>query len=280
MAYPALAIEVMLAAPSDLQTELSVMRKVILDWNDSHSRSRQVVLLPGHYLTRVVPEVGRGPQTAVNRQLLEYCDLLVAAFWTRLGTPTDTSESGTVEEIKRHVDVGKPAMLYFSNASPPLADIDTRQLEAVRVYKSKMQGQSLYREFGSPNDLRAKLNKDLATLMDENSFIQSLLRQHSALQPRVLNPVRDLSVMSKRMLAAAAAEDGQIWRRAAAQGNYVGYRAGGTTSGTFGDPRSQADAQTALDELVAAGLVRDEDGEGKLFKLTRRGYEVADGLPF
>jgi len=280
MAYPALTFTVMLAAPTDLKDELEVMREVVLKWSSVHSRSRQVVLLPMDYVHDTYPEVQVRPQDAVNRQLLDKCDILIAAFWTTLGTPTGTSESGTVEEIERHVDAGKPAMLYFSNAKPDLANIDTKQLEAVRAFKSKMRSQAFYGEFDSPDDLRLKLTPHLASLMNDHPHIQSLLKQYSALQVQVMNPKQDLSTTAKRMIADAAAKDGQIYKVAAAQGNYVGYRAGGTTFGTPGDPRSQADAQAAIDELVTVGLVRDEYGDRKLCKLTRRGYDVADELPF
>jgi hypothetical protein len=280
VAYPAVTFTVMLAAPSDLKDQLGAMREVVLKWSSVHSRSRQVVLLPMDYVHDTYPEVQERPQDAVNRQLLDKCDILVAAFWTKLGTPTGASESGTVEEIERHVDADKPAMLYFSNASPDLAKIDTGQLDAVRTFKNKMQSQAFYGEFDSTDDLRSKLTSHLATLMNEHPHIQSLLKQYSALQIQVMNPKQDLSVTAKRMLAAAAAKDGQIHRLAALQGNYVSYRAGKPTFGSPGDPRSQADAQAALDELVTAGLAQDESGHHGLYKLTPRGYDVADELPF
>jgi hypothetical protein len=49
----------------------------------------------------------------INRQVLADCDLLVAIFWTRIGSPTGSALSGTVEEIEKHLKAEKPAMLYF-----------------------------------------------------------------------------------------------------------------------------------------------------------------------
>jgi hypothetical protein len=54
------------------------------------------------------PQFGLDPQAAVNEQLVDSSDILVAILWTRLGSPTPRSPSGTVEEITRFVDAKKP----------------------------------------------------------------------------------------------------------------------------------------------------------------------------
>lgn len=59
------------------------------------------------------PAHARRPQEIINKQVLRNCDLLIAVFWTRLGTPTGGSTSGTVEEIREHIATGKPAMIYL-----------------------------------------------------------------------------------------------------------------------------------------------------------------------
>ena len=40
--------------------------------------------------------------------------MAVGVFWTRVGTPTAESESGTAEEMVRVGDAGKPVMLLGS----------------------------------------------------------------------------------------------------------------------------------------------------------------------
>ena len=66
-------------------------------------------------------------QEVISRQLLKDCDLLVAAFWTRLGSRTGKSPSGTVEEIEEHLEAGKPAMIYFSSVPVEMGSADPEQ---------------------------------------------------------------------------------------------------------------------------------------------------------
>ncbi len=114
MPYQATVFNVMIASPGDVQKERQVATRAIADWNVMHSRSRGIVLLPLAWETHSSPEMGKNPQKILNKQLLDKSDLLVGIFWTRLGTPTDTHPSGTVEEIEEHVAANKPTMLYFS----------------------------------------------------------------------------------------------------------------------------------------------------------------------
>jgi hypothetical protein len=57
------------------------------------------------------------------------CDLVIAIFWTRLGTKTPRADSGTVEEISEHANAGKPALVYFSSRN-----VDPRKIN-IKRYK-------------------------------------------------------------------------------------------------------------------------------------------------
>ena len=46
------------------------------------------------------------------KQMVEKSDLLVCLFGTRIGTPTDTDASGTIEEIREHIKAGKQVMMF------------------------------------------------------------------------------------------------------------------------------------------------------------------------
>jgi len=63
------------------------------------------------------PEMSGRPQGIINQRLLKECDLLIAAFWTRIGSPAGVAASGTVEEIEEHLAAGKEAMIYFLKRS-------------------------------------------------------------------------------------------------------------------------------------------------------------------
>ncbi|MGZ8907437.1 MAG: DUF4062 domain-containing protein [Methylobacter sp.] len=112
MSYSAKVFNVMIASPGDVASERAIIRDVIYEWNAVHSQSRNIVLLPIGWESHSSPEMGSSPQAIINEQILDKCDLLVGVFWTRIGTPTKEHPSGTVEEIEKHIESGKPAMLY------------------------------------------------------------------------------------------------------------------------------------------------------------------------
>jgi hypothetical protein len=53
------------------------------------------------------PAAGDRPQAIINRQVVDQADILVGAFWTRLGTPAGRALSGTVEEMIAAGTVGR-----------------------------------------------------------------------------------------------------------------------------------------------------------------------------
>ena len=68
--------------------------------------------------------MGERPQEIINRLVIKR-DILVAIFWTRLGSPTGVATSGTIEEIEKHLASKNPTMIYFSDTPLP-NDVDTK----------------------------------------------------------------------------------------------------------------------------------------------------------
>src|SRR2546430_1706051 len=132
MPYEAMVVSVMISAPSDVQTERSVVRNVLAEWNAMHSYNRKLLLVHLAWETDAAPQMGERPQAIINVQVLRRADLLIAVFANRLGSPTGRAESGTVEEIKEHINAGRPAMLYFSDVAVPPSSIDPVQAQALK----------------------------------------------------------------------------------------------------------------------------------------------------
>lgn len=114
----------MIASPGDVSEERKVAREVILDWNNIHSFSRKIVLMPISWELNTFPSMGERPQEIINAQILNDADILIGIFWTRIGSPTGKAPSGTVEEIEAHINSRKSAMLYFSNQPVVASSID------------------------------------------------------------------------------------------------------------------------------------------------------------
>jgi hypothetical protein len=162
VSYSATVLNVMIASPSDVPQERFIARDVITEWNTIHARDKQIVLMPVGWETHGTPETGDRPRAIINGQLLKNADLLVAVFWTRLGSPTGVALSGTVEEIEEHLRAGKPAMIYFSSAPVRPDSINSEQYTAVKAFKDLLAGRGLYSEYESLSDFKDKFARHLA----------------------------------------------------------------------------------------------------------------------
>lgn len=103
-----------MASPSDCAQERKIITEVITYWNAVNSLDRATIVEPVLWETHSRPALGDRPQEIINEQIVDHCDLLIGAFWTRLGTPTGKAESGTAEEIERFRNKKMPVLLYFS----------------------------------------------------------------------------------------------------------------------------------------------------------------------
>lgn len=152
---------VLVASPSDVMNERRVIRQVIHNWNTSIGATMNVTLEPVMWETHAVPEMGDRPQAIINRQIAEDCDVLIGAFWTRLGSPTGVAISGTAEEINLFILSQKPALVYFSAVKINPDDIDIEQYQRLRQFKKELRSQGLLGEFSNLEELKDKVSADL-----------------------------------------------------------------------------------------------------------------------
>jgi len=157
-----LIFRVLVASPSDCVHERKVIPEVISEWNAVHSYSNAVVLESVLWETHSRPDLGERPQGLINKQLVVNCDLLIGAFWTRLGTPTGEAVSGTAEEIEQFRAAGKPVLLYFSSEPVVPDSLDPEQYAALTSYRKSLDDQGLYFKYESLAEFRALLQRHIA----------------------------------------------------------------------------------------------------------------------
>lgn len=161
MSYESIVYRILIASPSDVDEEREVAARVIQDWNDLNSFSKKIVLLPVRWETHSSPTFGIRPQEAINRQIVDDCDLLIGFFWTKIGTPTGEDLSGTIEEIKRVSNAGKHVMLYFSKRGKDPSQIDWVQLQALNKFKDEVYKSALVEQYSSIVEFRDKISRQL-----------------------------------------------------------------------------------------------------------------------
>ncbi len=266
--------DVMIASPSDVATERRVVREVITAWNDSHAFRSSVMLNPIGWDTHASPGIGR-PRDLINTPAVEQADLLIAVFWTRLGTPTGKASSDTVEEIELHLSKGKPAMFYFSSRPVELSSIDPDQLAALQGFKTKLMTKSLVETFESPDELRQKLTAQLAHVV-EKTLAPGAIAISQGTEVDMRSPPK-LSTEAAGLLSEVANDrHGHVLKVRTMGGLTV--QTNGKSFGKRGEGRSEALWDAAVVELRDKGLLEDRGQKGEVFAMTNEGYRVADLL--
>jgi hypothetical protein len=204
MSYQVTAYNVMIASPGDVARERAIAREGFLEWNAINAADRKIVLLPIGWDTHSAPSMADKAQAVINSQVLERCDLLIAIFWTRLGTPTGEFASGTVEEIERHIKSGKSAMIYFSNEPVVPDSIDQNQYAALVNFRESLKDRGLISFFNDASTFRSDLFRHLS-----QTVIRDFAGGVDASDALVIPPQRngpEPSEAARELLLAAVAD--------------------------------------------------------------------------
>src|SRR5207249_1565198 len=94
---------VFLSAPSDVTEEQLIIDGVIREWNIQHGKAAGVRVELIHWRTHTYPATGQRAQAIINKQAFDRSDIVVGIFWSKFGTPTGRSGSGTEEELRRGI---------------------------------------------------------------------------------------------------------------------------------------------------------------------------------
>ncbi|WP_439401225.1 hypothetical protein ACNJYA_30655 [Bradyrhizobium sp. DASA03068] len=283
MSYQATVFNVMIASPSDVDIERGLAREIIHEWNAVNSSTRSIALMPIGWETHSHPSMEDRPQGVLNKQILDDADLLVAIFWTRIGTPTGEAVSGSVEEIERHVNAGKPAMIYFSSAPVRAESVVDAQYKALLEFKAKLKDRGLYVPYESTGDFAAKFRNQLALKInndiffhvegvgaDRTAFVDQTLTEAFEKVPPMTDEARTL------LLEAASDPGGQILHMKLMDGERI--QTNGKQFIADNSARTAAIWGGALNELVDLGLVQGTGLRHQIYKVTREGYEMAEAI--
>lgn len=273
MPFGAQVYRVMIASPSDVDEARGIIRRAIESWNSANSLKSGIVLFPVGWETATAPALGTSAQDVINVQV-GICDILIGVFWTRLGTPTRGSASGTVEEIERHVKEGKVVMLYFSNQPASPQTVDPDQFKSLQEAKQKYNKMGLTDTFDALGELEAKLVRGLTIHMN------AIVPTGTSGSPTVATaPVATpaLSTQARQLLAEAVKDrSGTVMRIAFLGGKML--QTNGRNFITSNDPREIAKWEEALGDLVDEGLLESVGYKNEVFKVTAEGYRIGDSL--
>ena len=112
--------QVLISCPGDVHAKFgSIIQDAVNEYNKRiSSMQKSFVRMHGHRVaievlywresSRAVFLTGESGQDVLNDQIVYPADGTIGLFYTRLGTPTEHYESGTVEELEKSLEQGKP----------------------------------------------------------------------------------------------------------------------------------------------------------------------------
>jgi len=159
--------KIALCGPSDVSREIIIAQEVVSEWNIKHADALNLYLKHQHWVIDATPDMSDRPQGVINKQMIDDADIIVAIFWSRFGTPTGVAGSGTEEEIRRSVSLGKRVMVYFSDIEPVPPQASAVQLSQLNAFREHLAPNGLCWSFASRKGFRNCFEKHLAHAIHE-----------------------------------------------------------------------------------------------------------------
>ena len=158
----------LISCPGDItKEEISAINRAVERFNLAYEKVMGIQIRTRHWSKDSYAQSGGKPQDLLNEQFVKDCDLTIALFWTRFGTPTDRYGSGTEEEIEIMLENGKQVFLGFSEIqiSPEhLASSESvEEYKKISELKEKYKGWGIFFDYSSVKELEEKFYAHLST---------------------------------------------------------------------------------------------------------------------
>jgi len=250
--------------------------------------------MPVGWDTHSFPSLDAPPQEVLNNQLLRNVDLLIAIFSTRIGTPTSTSQSGTIEEISKHIESGKPVMVYFSSVPVSPESIDPVQLQELNRFKEGLKQKGLYQAYGTIVEFRSIFQRQLQQIINskfekspfanlpEGKWNITISDEEDGIEapgPKIQYLISRLSKEAKEILIEVSDDPNGMLQFYKGH-NYFTLLIKGKDFIKEDNPRTRAIVEDAVDQLRRNGLINKVgyDAESDRFSITHLGFKIADTL--
>jgi hypothetical protein len=160
-------VRVFVASPSDAIPLSDIAKGAVDDWNATYAYDHRIMLEVVRGSTHAKLALGAHPQDTISKFLIHKCDFLFGIFRHRIGSPTETSASGTIQEIEDFCQSHPPSRvkMFFSNEDIPQDEHE--QFLELKTFKEFTKKKGLYCDFRDGEDLRGKLTKQLGIEMSE-----------------------------------------------------------------------------------------------------------------
>ena len=244
--------------------ELFVVREVIREWNAWHALEQKRILLP------LDEEGARDPSRV---------DLLIAFFCHSPGmpgTPGDRTAGGSETEIEKHLQVGRPALIYLSEARADLAETQGLRGQALDEFKKRF-ATAVIDSYGDEKEFRGKFARQLQTTISGHAHFKTgepgtPQTPKPTLSGPALQTPKPLSSCAVTILSEAC-DDFEAYIGRIKAGDLLKIQANGKQLVEQDNPAAAAKWESAFQELLAGGFIRDAGCNGQLFQISTKGFE-------
>ena len=160
-------INVMVGNPSDVNLLAERVLAVVNKCSTQFSISHNLALVPHHWTTSTHPSAFNDAQSSINLQLVKECDLMIAIFGSKVGTPTKNNDyGGTAEEIEEHLRLGHEVMVYFS--STVSANLLPDDFNRYHNFRNLLRNRMYTFDYENTDDLEKKVEQSLNSYVLNN----------------------------------------------------------------------------------------------------------------
>jgi hypothetical protein len=260
------AHSVKIASPGDSAMELIIAREVICEWNAHHALERKQILLP----------LCDGGIPASSP-----ADLLVAFFSASQETLDEQAVHETGGEIERHLQAGRPALIYFSGARADFAAASEAQKKGWNDLRKRYESRAAIDSYGDEKEFRAKFSRQIDTTIGSHIHFKDDAPIPVSVTPPVAAavppPERELTAFARTLLIEAC-EDFEAYIGRVKVGNTLKIQANGKQLVEPGKPDLIAIWDAAFEELLTGGYIRDAGCNGQLYQISPKGFDFLKSI--
>jgi hypothetical protein len=254
------AFSVKIASLGDAAMELTIVRRVIGEWNACNALEQKRILLPlDGECSGAVP-----------------ADLLIAFFCSSSGAPGERSASGSEAEIEKQLQGGRPALVYLSEGRVDLAETQGLRGRALEEFK-KHYAMAVIDSYGDEKELRAKFARQLEATISGHAHFKAI-EPGSSQPPKLtstgpaLQTPKPLSSCAVTILSEAC-DDFEAYIGRNKVGDTLRIQANGKQLVEQDDPAAAVKWESAFQELLTGGFIRDAGCNGQLFQISTKGFD-------
>lgn len=160
--------DLLISCPGDVLDYVDVVNECVRSFNSSIGRVNNLRIDCRHWSTDSYAQSGGRPQALLNSQFVLDCDMAVAVFWCRFGSPTGEYDSGTEEEIEELLAQNKQVFLYFVDTPISPSEVDENQYRKIKVFKDKYKDRGIYTEVKSKEEFTSSFTNQLSLYVLSN----------------------------------------------------------------------------------------------------------------